>query len=207
MAQKLKEETRQAIIDAAREEFLEKGFADASMRSIAEKAGITVGNIYRYFENKEELGKRITAGTSQDIASMLDGLKIGNLSMEPRVFNMTIGQESLDRMMDELSVKLVALYFNKRSEFNIIINDDSLSEQIISWFRDVFSSLIFQQYSAVDLSKQREILSQAYADAVFAGLKKIFSKRLEDKKMTVNTVRVYLRRFAQMAGSAAGKGF
>ena len=39
MAQMLKETTRQAILDAARSEFQEKGYENASMRTIAEKAG------------------------------------------------------------------------------------------------------------------------------------------------------------------------
>ena len=47
MAQKLKEETRQAIIAAAKEEFLEKGYDDASMRSIAAKENITEEDIFQ----------------------------------------------------------------------------------------------------------------------------------------------------------------
>ena len=44
MAQMLKETTRQAILDAAKSEFREKGYENASMRTIAEKAGIR--NVY-----------------------------------------------------------------------------------------------------------------------------------------------------------------
>lgn len=53
--QTLKKEVQEAIINASIEEFLEKGFALASMRSIASKANISVGNVYRYFKNKESL--------------------------------------------------------------------------------------------------------------------------------------------------------
>ena len=38
-------------------ELQEKGYENASMRTIAEKAGITVGNIYRYW--KEVSGQRL----------------------------------------------------------------------------------------------------------------------------------------------------
>lgn len=37
MPQILKDECRKAIIDAAKDEFLQKGYNDASMRSIAQK--------------------------------------------------------------------------------------------------------------------------------------------------------------------------
>ncbi|WP_138495391.1 TetR/AcrR family transcriptional regulator [Paenibacillus pinistramenti] len=50
-----KEEVRDAILDAAAAEFRQYGYAEASMRRIAKGAGITTGNIYRYFRGKEEL--------------------------------------------------------------------------------------------------------------------------------------------------------
>lgn len=53
--QYLKDDVKDNIIKAALEEFSEKGYRDSSMRVIARNAGIVMGNIYRYFENKEEL--------------------------------------------------------------------------------------------------------------------------------------------------------
>ncbi len=53
--QVLKEDMKNRIYEAAVKEFSEKGFANASMRSIAKGAGMTVGNMYRYFRGKEAL--------------------------------------------------------------------------------------------------------------------------------------------------------
>ncbi|GGA42321.1 TetR/AcrR family transcriptional regulator [Paenibacillus physcomitrellae] len=50
-----KEEVRDAILEAAANEFHQYGYAEASMRRIAKSAGMTTGNIYRYFSGKEEL--------------------------------------------------------------------------------------------------------------------------------------------------------
>jgi AcrR family transcriptional regulator len=50
-----KKETKNSIISAALKEFGAKGYLDASMRDIARNAGVSVGNIYRYFKNKSEL--------------------------------------------------------------------------------------------------------------------------------------------------------
>ncbi|ANS76221.1 hypothetical protein AWM70_17895 [Paenibacillus yonginensis] len=50
-----KEEVRDAILEAATTEFSQHGYAEASMRRIAKEAGMTTGNIYRYFSGKEEL--------------------------------------------------------------------------------------------------------------------------------------------------------
>lgn len=51
----LKDNIRKSILDEAKKEFLEKGFSDASMRTIASKAGISVSTIYTYYKNKDEL--------------------------------------------------------------------------------------------------------------------------------------------------------
>lgn len=43
------------IIAAAREEFMEYGFADASMRRIAAAAGMSAAGLYKHFPGKEEM--------------------------------------------------------------------------------------------------------------------------------------------------------
>lgn len=55
MAQVLKDEIRDNILRAALEEFFEKGYKSAAMRSIAQKANIPTGLIYSYYKNKEAL--------------------------------------------------------------------------------------------------------------------------------------------------------
>jgi len=53
--QVLKESVKKAILSGAIQEFFDNGYQNANMRRIADSANITVGNIYRYFENKEAL--------------------------------------------------------------------------------------------------------------------------------------------------------
>jgi AcrR family transcriptional regulator len=49
------ERTRQSILQAAYELFLEKGYAATSMRAIAERTGLALGGIYNHFENKDAI--------------------------------------------------------------------------------------------------------------------------------------------------------
>ncbi|WP_052339590.1 TetR/AcrR family transcriptional regulator [Gorillibacterium massiliense] len=58
--QVLKDEVKAAILAAACNEFLEKGYNNASMRDIARHASVSTGNLYRYYSNKEELFYAIT---------------------------------------------------------------------------------------------------------------------------------------------------
>ena len=61
--QTLKDDVRERIVDSAKAEFLEKGIDKASMRDIAAGSNMTVGNLYRYFKNKEELNSFIVGET------------------------------------------------------------------------------------------------------------------------------------------------
>ncbi len=65
-------EQRENILDAARQSFAERGFHGASMALIAEKAGISVGLIYRYFAGKSELIQGIV---EQQMAVLADDLR------------------------------------------------------------------------------------------------------------------------------------
>jgi AcrR family transcriptional regulator len=52
---KIPEEKRKRILESATSEFAEYGFENTSIQQIAKKAEISVGSVYKYFENKEEL--------------------------------------------------------------------------------------------------------------------------------------------------------
>ena len=55
MAQRPKEHVRAAILEAALREFAETGFARATLARIATRAGTSIGNLYKYFPNKDAL--------------------------------------------------------------------------------------------------------------------------------------------------------
>ncbi len=48
-------EKKRVILDAASKAFRDKGFHQTGMRDVAASAGMTVGNLYYYFRNKEDL--------------------------------------------------------------------------------------------------------------------------------------------------------
>src|ERR1700683_5666728 len=47
--------TQRALLDAAREVFVEQGFADASIAEVVQRAGSSVGSLYHHFGGKSEL--------------------------------------------------------------------------------------------------------------------------------------------------------
>ena len=52
-------EKRKLLIEAAKKEFLEKGYNKASLRNICANAGMTTGALYFFFSNKEDLYESI----------------------------------------------------------------------------------------------------------------------------------------------------
>ncbi|MCK4655668.1 MAG: helix-turn-helix transcriptional regulator, partial [candidate division Zixibacteria bacterium] len=51
----VREKRRKQIIRAAETEFARKGYYNTDVASIAERAGVSKGTIYNYFDNKEAL--------------------------------------------------------------------------------------------------------------------------------------------------------
>ncbi len=53
--EKISDDKRERILDAATIEFAEKGFTAANINIIAKNAGISIGSMYNYFASKEDL--------------------------------------------------------------------------------------------------------------------------------------------------------
>jgi AcrR family transcriptional regulator len=109
MPQVLKEEVRNSILNAAIKTFREKDYNKASMNTIAQEAGISVGNIYRYFKNKEELFDVIVKDLAEKVMSIMDKCKNG---------------ETIDEVFDVLKDcidEFVTLYAENEDIFIILI--------------------------------------------------------------------------------------
>lgn len=64
-------EKRELLIQAAKEEFMEKGYNKASLRNICSKAGMTTGALYFFFENKEDLYEEITGSAKNELKNLI----------------------------------------------------------------------------------------------------------------------------------------
>lgn len=65
-------ESRKRIIDAAMSVFSKHGYAKANIREIAKIAGISVGGVYLYFKNKEELYKSLINEKMQEMGRKIE---------------------------------------------------------------------------------------------------------------------------------------
>lgn len=67
-----KEDVKKYILQTARNEFVKKGFKDASMRTIAKKTKVALSNIYNYFRNKDEIFREVLSGLLCAIDSTME---------------------------------------------------------------------------------------------------------------------------------------
>lgn len=86
-------DTRGAIVTAARELMFEKGFEATTMRAIAERAGVSLGNAYYYFAGKDDL----IQGFYEEIAA----------SHQARVREALVGKRGLG---DRITASLTELF-------------------------------------------------------------------------------------------------
>jgi AcrR family transcriptional regulator len=72
--------TRDAILNAALDEFAANGFAAARLDDVARRAGVAKGTIYVHFRDKETLFEEIVRAWLGPIAGALAGTTLGELS-------------------------------------------------------------------------------------------------------------------------------
>ena len=72
LKQQEKDARRNLILEAARELFATKDFRQVTVREIARQAGVSVGTIYNYYENLDQLFLDIFLECSQEITQLID---------------------------------------------------------------------------------------------------------------------------------------
>jgi AcrR family transcriptional regulator len=61
------ERTLRKILDAARDEFGERGFSDSSIVAITQRAGVALGTFYTYFDSKEAVFQALVRDMSAQV--------------------------------------------------------------------------------------------------------------------------------------------
>ena len=205
MAQVLKEESREMILDAAKDEFMEKGFKESSMRRIAQKSRMTVGNLYRYFKNKEDLLEVIVAPAYRAVNKMVSDLTDDAVSFERDGFNFDASPEELSGMVDKLSDGMIDAYVKHKVEFNILMMNSKLNDNIVDWFQGLISGLISKHYGVPEDDANVNILSKGYAIAIFHGIREMLKHTDTDTENLKALTKIYLNSYLSMLNFDAKK--
>ena len=129
--EKQNKDKQKRIIEAAILEFSEKGFENANTNRIARDANISVGSLFKYFNNKTDLFLYIVKLAEAELESQIHGV----LSMEKGFFDTVSMILSLIHEYSKTDKALVRLYHEMTS-----IGQSSLVETVVSTLEKVAGS-------------------------------------------------------------------
>ena len=143
------ERTRQAILDAAHEEFVEKGLDGARVDAIAARTQTVKRMIYYYFGSKEDLFLAVLERAYSDIRTAEAGLDLDRLTPV----------EAITRM-----VEFTFDYHDAHPDFVRLVSIENINHG-----RFVARSSIIQGINVTVLDQLRRILQRGEAGGTFRG--------------------------------------
>ena len=167
-----KPEIKEKIYNAAFEEFYEKGFKKATMSTISDNSGVPVGNIYRYFKNKEAIFKDIVEDVSVELSGLfLNSSKIQHLSKGKPY------RDFLKELVLEFTEKLLDLSLNNKRTIQILF-EKSHGSKFENYKKNLELQFIENVISNTKLNLKNSKLSPEDVELIKVSAK-IFLKGLE----------------------------
>lgn len=105
------------IETCAKEEFMKKGYTDASLRTIAAEAGTTTGSIYSRYGDKEKLFSAIVEPVAEEFTEIFRSVQEEFHSMESEKQEESLEEFTLDGMQ-----RMVAYMYDHLEEFKLLVN-------------------------------------------------------------------------------------
>ena len=98
-------QTRARLLEAAKEIFEENGFLEARISDIAERAGLSHGAFYHYFDSKEQVFREIAELLDQELAEPMESVIFApGSSAEPQERLFTALRRHLESYRDEARI-------------------------------------------------------------------------------------------------------
>jgi len=179
--QVLKEEVKEKIKKAAIYEFEKNGYQKTSMRSVASSAELTVGNLYRYFKNKDDLFNVIIQPAFQKIYQFIDEFARVNKSA---LFN----KKQEDNFIKTFEESLIRIYIQHRAELVILLNGskgsqmENAREQIIYLIAERIKKEAFPKMKK-KITPSDNFLAEVLAISFIEGISLVMNK-YKDKEKT-----------------------
>lgn len=116
--------TEQHIIEVARQVFIEKGYAEASMSDIASRAGINRPGLHYYFRTKERLFEAVFADIVYSFIPTIHQIVMKNVPISQRISE--IADVYFDLMLQNPSIPIFAVREIQRDASHLIKTIGSL---------------------------------------------------------------------------------
>lgn len=193
MGQILKDHVKTQIVESAIKDIFENGLIGSSMRKIASNANMTVGNLYRYFKNKDELINFIISPVLNRIGKIIQKYTNKTIDLNDEYIDLSnISIEEITHILDDLSIELVNIYYDTPKPFMILMMNDKVNQNILKWFTKlIMDFMISKNYVNKKNNARCELLSRAYAVSLFAGVKDLLANNQLDKSELSIVMKMY----------------
>jgi AcrR family transcriptional regulator len=124
-------ENREKLLQSAKKEFLEKGFAKASLRKISAEADMTTGAVYFFFKDKDGLFGAVVEKPLQSIIAAIGAHFSADLQTDVSEFQHTAGDH------DDFAEQLISLLYADRDALLILLQKSAGSS-----YEDIVDRLI-----------------------------------------------------------------
>ena len=167
--------TREKILNAAKQEFLEKGFAGTNVRAIAEKAGVTTGALYNLFKNKDGIFEALVGGVFNEFLNIL----AYNDVFEARELDMKAGDLSeITEMSQRRFLRMIDFFYANRDAMKLLVccAKGSSFEHIFDKAIDLTEkeTLRLLTMDGVKMSRRIKFFIHVMVTSHFENLKEIF---------------------------------
>ena len=164
--------SHEKVKKAIKEEFLEKGYKDASIRSIGARAGMTSAGLYRHYADKEAMFNAM-------VEPLIESIKEWTRKHTSRKYDLLEDNVSDDKLFGENFVDMVKeVILPRRDEFILLISRSAGTkyenfihdyvEDNQKEFMDAIRYLKRKGYQTADLSEEElHMLLSAYLTACF----------------------------------------
>lgn len=183
MAQTKKPEIEKLILSTAKKLFLGKGFLKTSLREIAKLAGITLSNLYNYFEDKNDLFKAILKPQLDDLERLCEFGRTNRAKGGPF--------ETLQQKKEYLHIALQYIIKNRR-ELNLLFNLSASSklENYKTYLIDEYCKNwqyyfddLYKRYPNKKFHKPSDFFLKNMANLHLATISALISKKYDQNEM------------------------
>lgn len=195
IVQILKEDVRKKIIEIGKKQFEKKGFENTSIKDIAEEAGVSTGNIYRYFLTKKHLLNEILIELEKEIEDFFSKIpseyKDINLN---HIFDMVI---EFTLKISKSHKDTLNIMFKSQNENQFIV----FKEKVL----DLFTKKLLSIAESINSNNKNKNICEAIARAQFEGLTHIVKNNLNNINQMKKNLEIYKKLMVEDLGTKAIK--
>ena len=167
--------TREKILNAAKREFLEKGFAGTNVRAAAQRAGVTTGALYNLFKNKDGIFEALVGGVFNEFLNIL----AYNDVFEARELDMKAGELSeITEMSQRRFLRMIDFFYANWDAMKLLVccAKGSSFEHIFDKAIDLTEkeTLRLLTMDGVKMSRRIKFFIHVMVTSHFENLKEIF---------------------------------